>query len=183
MRAKTLPPRYNRSLTAEMSEARARIEQQQEEIDEQIDALNVKPDKTVTEIKKLMRLRGEAERVELKLEYQGANPKSLPKATLLSIMNDPLNRDTAEDKQRSKMRTRAQAIRQFCVHNCMSGSTQFVRECASICCELHPFRMGRDPFRGYDLPKTIVQADDSEDAELDAEFGEGDDGDETDAKE
>lgn len=186
MRPKTLPPRYNRPLTAEMSEARRRIEQHQEELDEEIDTLTAQEVKTPQEMRRLMRLRSEAERTELKLEYQGADPKKLPKATLLTIMNDPLNRDTAEDKQRSKMRTRAQAIRQFCVHNCMSGSVQYVRECASISCEFHPFRMGKDPFRGYELPKIVVVASPDaaiEDDDLDAEFGEGDDGDETDAKE
>lgn len=38
------------------------------------------------------------------------------------------------------------AVRRFCLH-CVGGSAKLVRECESFDCPLHPFRMGKDPYR------------------------------------
>jgi len=38
------------------------------------------------------------------------------------------------------------SIRKFCI-DCQGGSVKGVRECKSIECELHPYRMGKNPNR------------------------------------
>ncbi len=43
--------------------------------------------------------------------------------------------------------SRGDAIRAYCVHICMCGSTKAVLECASAACPLWPFKMGNDPWR------------------------------------
>lgn len=38
------------------------------------------------------------------------------------------------------------AIREFCL-DCCGDSSAAVKECTSVNCSLHPFRLGRNPFR------------------------------------
>lgn len=49
-----------------------------------------------------------------------------------------------------KRRPPMRVFRQFCLE-CMGGSVQFVRECESTNCSLHPYRLGKNPAkRGAD---------------------------------
>ena len=45
-----------------------------------------------------------------------------------------------------KRRPPMKVFRQFCLE-CMGGSAQFVRECGSTNCPLHPYRFGKNPSR------------------------------------
>ena len=38
------------------------------------------------------------------------------------------------------------AIREFCL-DCCGDSTSMVKECTSVNCALHPFRLGKNPYR------------------------------------
>lgn len=80
-----------------------------------------------------------------------------------------------ENKYRAAIKNRATAIRAYCV-GCMGGSVSDVRDCTSLTCPLHPFRMGKDPLRGWDIPKVeeIELPEDGDDIEG---FEEGDEDD------
>lgn len=44
------------------------------------------------------------------------------------------------------IRSPAKAIRAFCIE-CMGGNSNYVRECTTTSCSLHPFRFGKNPYR------------------------------------
>lgn len=125
-----------------------------------------------------LKIQRQIERMEQTLEWQGANPKVIDLDDLREhIQNTPLD-DVIEAKYQRRVKNRASAIRAYCV-SCQGGSVVDVRMCASVTCPLHPFRMGTDPLRGYDLPKAepVVIEDDETDEAL---FEEGDDADDKD---
>lgn len=93
------------------------------------------------------------ERLEYMLSWQGANPKELDKKELRAVNTQPLHEDATSDKSRAGVKNPRTAIRAYCVSSCMGGQPSLVRECASVTCVFWPFRMGADPFRGYELPK------------------------------
>lgn len=118
--------------------------------------------------------------LEEMLTWQGANPKEIPFKDLKAHVQAPHNDDALENKYRKRIKNRATAIRAYCVQ-CQGGDTAGVRECAAVTCPLHPFRMGKDPLRGWDIPK--VEMPDLEDGEDDSVLEEGDEGNEADARE
>ena len=125
-----------------------------------------------------LRLQRSIERIEQTLAWQGANPKQIDFAELKEhICNAPIM-EAVEAKYQRRIKNRATAIRAYCV-SCQGGSTVDVRLCPSVTCPLHPFRMGTDPLRGFDIPKAdpIVIEDDEADDTL---FEEGDDADDKD---
>ena len=118
--------------------------------------------------------------LETMLSWQGANPKEIPFKELKAHVQAPHNDDPLENKYRKRIKNRATAIRAFCVQS-MGGDTAAVRECPALTCPLHPFRMGKDPLRGWDIPKVDMPPIEGED-EDDGLFEEGDDGNDADAK-
>jgi hypothetical protein len=44
-------------------------------------------------------------------------------------------------------RVPSRVFRQFCVGECMNGSAALVRECETVKCPLHPWRLGKNPNR------------------------------------
>lgn len=46
----------------------------------------------------------------------------------------------------AEIRNPVKAIKAFCI-DCMGGSYNEVKNCTSQICALHPFRMGRNPYR------------------------------------
>jgi hypothetical protein len=170
--AKTQPDYYEGVLTAESSELRAGCEN---ELDALYAAL---PEKTG--VKRLKHLKA-IDRLEQRLAWQGANPKALPFDELKEHIRHPQGFDPIEDKYRARIGNRATAIRSYCVW-CQGGSVIGVKECPSVICPLHSFRMGTDPLRGYELPKAAPVEIPEDDAD-DALFEEGDDADEKDATE
>lgn len=116
------------------------------------------------------------DRAEERLAWQGANPKEIPFDDLKEHITYPVGEDAIEDKYRSKIKNRATAIRAYCV-SCMGGSVSDVKDCVSLICPLHPFRMGKDPIRGYELPKVenIIIEDDEEESQFEDDEEEDDD--------
>lgn len=162
---KTRPPKYDRTLTYESAQARAGGEQELAEVDQRIDFLTEKETRTVTEMKELLVLRARSRRLELALDYQGANPKKLPKAIIKEIANGAALKDGVEDEYRKKIKNRATAIRAKCV-SCMSGQPGLVRECANVGCPLYMFRMGDNPLFGFEIPKFEIASQDEDDADF-----------------
>lgn len=118
-----------------------------------------------------LKLQKKIDRIETQLAFQGANPKKVPFAELRDHIREPVY-DPIENKYRERIRNRATGIRAYCV-SCQGGDVVGVRECPAITCPLHPFRMGGDPFRGWELPKVEdIPIEDEDDA---IEFEEGDD--------
>ena len=117
---------------------------------------------------------------DVSLDLQGANPKVVPFDILKDHIQGPSPRcDDMENKYRARIKNRATAIRAYCVQ-CMGGGVADVRTCPSLICPLHPFRMGKDPLRGYDIPKVEEPELELEDGDV-GEFEEGDDGSDADA--
>jgi hypothetical protein len=117
------------------------------------------------------------------LDWQGANPKAIPFEELRDhIRNSTHLEDGIESKYQERISSRATGIRAYCVM-CQGGDTAAVRMCVSLTCPLHPFRMGKDPLRGWDIPKVEMPVhDDIHDGMDDSAFEDDDTGD-TDAKE
>lgn len=116
--------------------------------------------------------------LQQRLDWHGANPKSLPKSELLAHIRRPSGDNVVVNQSRARIRNRATAIRAYCM-DCQ-GEMIGVRECNSITCPLHPFRMGKDPLRGFELPKVEIVFETDED---DALFDDGGDGDDADTEE
>ncbi|QXN72497.1 hypothetical protein RCKICKAPOO_30 [Rhodobacter phage RcKickapoo] len=118
------------------------------------------------------------------LDNQCRNPREIPLSDLKAIVQAPVvGDDTVTNQLRSKVRSRATAIRAKCASCMGGGGFTDILNCPSVTCPLYPFRLGKDPLRGFELPvpDTIDCSDeDDEDADL---FSSGDDGDDTDAKE
>jgi hypothetical protein len=113
------------------------------------------------------------------LDLQGANPKKVPFDILKEHVSSPSpHHDDVEVKYKKRIKNRATAIRAFCV--ACQGEVAGVRTCPSVTCPLHPFRMGKDPLRGYEMPPAEEILIEDED-ELVGEFEEGDDGSDEDA--
>lgn len=119
-----------------------------------------------------------ADILEVQLSLQGANPKKVPFEMLKEHIHGRYDDDAAVNNYRGRIKNRATAIRAYCV-GCMGGDVAGVRYCESLTCPLHPFRMGRDPFRGFDIPK--LELPDFEEDDDTGEFEEGDDGSDADA--
>lgn len=130
-----------------------------------------------TRLKQLKRI----DMLEQKLAWQGANPKQIPLADLRDHIRYPSNEDAVDNKYQARISNRATAIRAYCVQ-CQGGSVVGVKECASVTCPLFSFRMGKDPLRGFELPKAALIEIPDEDVD-DSVFEEGDDADEKDATE
>jgi hypothetical protein len=129
----------------------------------------------LTGIKRL-KVQQSIDRLEQTLSWQGANPKQLDVIDLRNHIRQAPQADALEAKYQGRIKNRATGIRAYCVQ-CQGGDTSGVRSCPSITCPLHPFRMGTDPLRGFDIPKAApieVPDEDGEDAAL---FEEGDDND------
>lgn len=166
----TQPEFYDRELSVEASEQRRAIEEKLEKL--YADANS--EDNPIKRVKILKR----ADVLEAQLMLHGANPKKVPLDTLKEHVRHPVDSDAVVNKYKSKIKNRATAIRAMCIQ-CMGGSLAGVRNCPSVTCTLHPFRMGKDPLRGYDIPK--VEEPEIEEDENDAgEFEEGDEGSEAD---
>lgn len=171
---KTEPDFYESPLSESASQQRADLERQLERV-----YAEARHEYNSVLRAKIMR---RADAIEAQLSLQGANPKKVPFDTLKEHVQGPNGQDAVVNKYRSRIKNRATAIRAYCVW-CMGGELVGVRLCPSVTCPLHPFRMGGDPFRGFDIPKfempeLDVEVDEEEDA---GEFEEGDDGSDTDA--
>lgn len=169
--AKTQPEYYESVLSPESSDVRARMEDQLE-----------KHYADLPETSGIARLRllKDINFLEQSLEWQGANPKIVPFKELREHIRAPRSEDAVDNKYQARISNRATGIRAYCVQ-CQGGSVIGVKECPSATCPLFPFRMGKDPLRGFDLPKAapIIIEDD----ETDDQFEEGDDAEEADATE
>lgn len=163
------PEHYKTPLLAESQQHRVNLEKR-------LSALyaDLRESKGVSRLK----IERQIERMEQTLEWQGANPKVIDFADLKQHIQETPLADVVEAKYQRRIKNRASAIRAYCV-SCQGGSVVDVRNCAAITCPLHPFRMGTDPLRGYDLPKAepvVIESDDLDEAL----FEEGDDADDKD---
>lgn len=113
--------------------------------------------------------------LEQQLSWQGANPKALPFDELRDHVRSPVGNDPVENKYKARIKNRTTAIRAYCVQ-CMGGDLAGVRNCPSITCPLFPFRMGKDPLRGWDIPKPEIEPELPEEENV-GEFEEEDDND------
>lgn len=156
---KTKPDLYEGNLSDEASQQRATVERQLEKLYQ--DAQN---EENFVKKQKILR---RAETLETQLELQGANPKKVDFDTLVGHVRGPHGLGPMENQARARIKNRATGIRAYCME-CMCGDSALVRECVSVCCPLHPFRMGKDPFRGWDIPK-------AEEIEIELEEGEDED--------
>lgn len=139
----TKPDYYEKPLTEESQLARR-------EYESRLDALSEKYEnsKGVARLK----LQHQINRLNYMLDWQGANPKELDLDELKEVIHAPEHTDAVEDTYRARIKNQRTAIRAYCV-GCMGGSTAAVKECPSVTCQLFPFRMGKDPLRGFALPK------------------------------
>lgn len=157
---------YEGQLSAQAAENREPLENRLNELYEGLDDLIGLP--------RLKRLK-EINTLEQQLAWQGANPKALPFDELSEhIRQGYEHQDTIEKKYAARISNRATAIRSFCV-NCQGGFVAGVKDCASVTCPLHPFRMGKDPFRGWALPVPHSEPELPEDEEDVGIFEDGDD--------
>lgn len=164
------PEHYQSPLSQEASQHRANLEAKLASVYEKANA----------ETNSVLRVKiiREADRIEASLDLQGANPKKVPFAQLKEHVQSASDDDPIVNKYRARIKNRATGIRAYCM-TCMGGEAVSIRLCASLTCPLHPFRMGGDPFRGYELPKPVeVEIEDEDDTE---DFEEGDDGSDADA--
>jgi hypothetical protein len=70
-------------------------------------------------------------------------------------------------RYKSRVRNRTTAIRAHCIE-CSGGSIKEVTECRITTCALHPFRLGKDPFRearaaARSAGGEVLDAEDAED--------------------
>lgn len=167
---KSEPEHYEGQLSEEASQSRAMLEERLASL--YADARN--------ESNPILRqkIHNRADELEQQLALQGANPKKVPFAELKEHVQAPLDSDPLVNKYKKRIKNRATAMRAFCI-GCMGGDVAGVRVCTSLTCPLHPFRMGKDPFRGFEMPKPVeVEIEDEDGAD---EFEEGDDGSDADA--
>lgn len=170
MEHQTNPDHYEGQLSAEASEQRSRQEERLEKL-----YADAREEKNPILRQKII---NRADVLERNLSLQGANPKKVPFAELKEHVQAPHDTDALVNKYRKRIKNRATAIRSYCII-CMGGEIASIRLCTSLTCPLHPFRMGKDPFRGFDLPKfEMPEIEDEDDA---GEFEEGDDGSDADA--
>jgi len=126
----------------------------------------------------ILKLQKRIDRAELNLDLQGANPKLVPFAVLKEHIQAPAYLNQLEDKYLARINNRAKAIRAYCV-NCQGFELIGVKECSSLNCPLHPFRMGKDPLRGWEIPKAEELELDDEEEDI-GEFEDGETGSEKD---
>lgn len=164
---KTDPEFYERPLSKQASEDRANVEAKLDSLYAELrDAGGVERLKLVKRI----------DRLEQQLAWQGANPKELDIADLAAHIREGYPDDEAVAKKyASRIKNRATAIRAYCVQ-CQGGEVAEVRRCPALTCPLHPFRMGKDPLRGWDIPKPEVEPEIEDDLD-DTQFEEDDDDD------
>ena len=126
-----------------------------------------------------LKLLKEIDQLDFMIEWQAANPKTIPFKELRTHIRESIaGDDPIENKYRARIKNRATAIRAMCVV-CQGGDVYTIKECSSITCPLYPFRMGKDPLRGWQLPKhtAIELPDDDEDGPDLFEDGDDDEGD------
>ena len=125
-------------------------------------------------------LQRELDGIEDSLRFAGRDPRLVPVDILdrMRRAKQPMD-DPTTAAYRAKIRTRASAIRTFCV-DCQGGEVKGVRECEAMNCPLWPFRMGTDPLRGkvkaivMDEPlvdetgEVIIEEEDDDETEADA---------------
>jgi hypothetical protein len=104
-----------------------------------------------------LKLQREVEYHEDVLRYAGKDPRFVPVEALnrMRRAKQPMD-DHTTASYRTRIKTRASAIRTFCV-DCQGGEVKGVKECEAMNCPLWPFRMGTDPLRGK--VKDIVMDD------------------------
>jgi hypothetical protein len=169
---KTDPVYYEGSLSEVASDQRAKLEAKRDEA-----YANANSQENPILRTKAYRV---ADMLDVSLDLQGANPKKVDFAVLKDHVRGPApHMEDLTNQYRTKIKNRATAIRAYCI-GCMGGSVSDVRTCATLVCPLHPFRMGKDPLRGYDLPKAIDPEIEIDEDDV-GEFEEGDEGDEKDA--
>lgn len=140
----TQPDHYSGTLSEDASKHRERLENLLEGL-----YADLRKAKGVERLKLADRI----ERIEFGLSLQGANPKEIDIYELSEHIRAPqLDDDPVTKKYRSKIKNRATGIRAYCVQ-CQGGEIAEVRRCPSVTCPLHPFRMGKDPLRGWEIPK------------------------------
>lgn len=162
----TDPEYYEGKLSEETANQRTALENRLDELYAKLEPL--------TGIERLKALR-DLNVLEQQLAWQGANPKALPFDELREhIHAGRKGGDVVEHKYAARIRNRATAMRAYCVE-CQGGLVVGVKECAAVTCPLHPFRMGGDPFRGYELPKPVYEPELPDDEEDVGEFEEDDD--------
>ena len=162
------PPNYNGTLSQEGREIREDLEQKLSDLYASLDGLE-----GITRLRALKRI----DTADFPVEYQGANPKEID----FKVLRDHIREADVEDdplinKYRARISSRATAIRAMCVM-CQGGVVAAVKDCVSITCTLHPFRMGKDPLRGWLPPPTVVIEIADEDGPDLFEDGDDDDGD------
>lgn len=128
-----------------------------------------------------LKLKRDLEIIDDTLRYAGKDPRMVPVEALnrMRQAKQPMD-DLTTANYRTKIKTRASAIRGFCV-DCQGGEIKGVRECEAMNCPLWPFRMGTDPLRGKvkdivmdDAPivdetgAEIIEEEDDDDNEADA---------------
>lgn len=117
--------------------------------------------------------------LEVRIDLQGANPKEVPFEELVEHIRTPHGEHPMGDKYIGNIRNRATAIRAYCI-SCQGFELTGVKECPSLTCPLHPFRMGKDPFRGWGIPKfeePNMSEDELNETDVGA-FSDGNEGDE-----
>lgn len=139
----TSPAYYDGNLSELAGEERGRRE-------EQLDALYAK--KRNAKGVEALKLQKRIDILEVRIDLQGANPKEVPFEELVEHIRTPHGENPLGDKYIARIKNRATAIRAYCV-SCQGFELVGVKECPSLNCPLHPFRMGKDPFRGWDIPK------------------------------
>ena len=161
---KTKPDHYESQLSADASQHRAELESRVAELYE-----SARLSESVIQKTKITR---RIDQLEAQLSFHGANPKKLPFKELREHIRTP-DSDPMTNKYKGKIRNRATGIRAYCIQ-CQGGEVVGVKQCPAVTCPLHPFRMGADPFRGWELPKAAEIEIEDDDI---AEFEEGDDDD------
>lgn len=78
--------------------------------------------------------------------YAGVDPMTVPLDDLTAMMRTPQNDADLDRAYRDRVRSKATAVRSFCVLG--MGSAKKVRLCENVTCALWPFRMGNSPFKG-----------------------------------
>lgn len=169
---KTNPEYYEGSLSEEASRQRSDVEQRLNQV-----YASAKSEENPIKSVKLLR---KADLIEAQLALHGANPKKVPFEDLKEHVRYPSDQDSVVNKYKGRITNRATGIRAYCI-SCMGGAVAEVRMCASVTCPLHPFRMGKDPFRGFELPPYVMPDFEEVEEEDDVgEFEEGDEGSEAD---
>lgn len=161
---RTSPDYYEKPLTEDSRSARVELEKRLDDLDE-----SIAESKGVA----LLKLKKARDRVQLALDWQGVNPKELDVDELRDVIQAPLHQDSVDDTYRAKIKNQKTAIRAYCV-SCQGGSVVGVKECPSVTCVLFPFRMGKDPLRGYELPK-VEEPELTEDDLVEEDMDDGED--------